>query len=961
MANARLSEGGQWLSLPPKAFALLCVLVGQPGQLLSKTTLLDAVWPRQDVNESVLKTTVNQLRTVLKDDPREPRYIETVPRRGYRFIGRPGACAASETTHSDAAARSADPPSGCAVPVARAPALQRIDAAWRRAAEGRPQMILVVGDAGIGKTTLIDHFARTRGAGVQLGRGLCVEQRGHGEPYLPWLEALSALCLQDEALPALMRAVAPVWLAQMPWHLPQEQRCALAREIAGTGPARMLRELGELLDRVAARGPLLLVLEDLQWSDQPSLQALDYLARRRGTARQLVLASMRPTEAGSTHPAAELRTELRLRGLAQDLPLTALSAADVGDYLALRFPGEAAPPGLAQALHDHTDGLPLYLATLFDAAEANTPSAEVSALAWLAWPPPQVPESLFQLIERQLRKLPAADVELLEAAAVLGVDFWTRPLATLLGRPLPAVRAQVDALAKNGHWLLSLTATRLQDGSFDGRSEFRHGLYRHVLYQRLGAVPRAELHQRAAQALEASAALGLPVAPAELALHHEGSHDLPAAVHQLLAAGRLSMARFAPVEAAQLATRALALLAEDPGLCASQDSELALALTTLQGHAFAQYQGVAAPDAIRALSRARALCDGLPSTPAHGWVYSGLGWVHFTRGEFDQALELADRLEALAALHRDDALFVCACNLRGPALAYQGRLREAVGWLRRGLALCDMLGEALDNAPFLIDPVVSMQGNVALPLAQLGEIDEAIRCIDLARERAVRIGAPMARMLAQWCAALTGAALEDVPMVAAAVRAFADEADIAQGAGPVRWYAGWLRCRVGGDQAAEAVNEIVEGHACHLRLGMEAGCTHVHGYAAEAALRACDGPTARRELDAGLERALQLGEMLGLPELHMLDARLRSAMDDAQGAQAALDLALAQSHAQDAAWQTLGALLLRCELSGPGAVDAIAWRATLARIRGGATLPRVRRAHALLNRLCAHTEAAIAV
>ncbi|MGO4395248.1 AAA family ATPase [Variovorax sp. M-6] len=560
-ANARLSNGEFVVPLPPKAFSLLCALAGRPGRLVEKATLLDVVWPRQDVNEAVLKTTVNQLRSALGDDPRQMRFIETVPRRGYRFAEQVTHCRPVEGGAGVGVARGQafvmpDGRPGRRL-IARDTALQQLEASWLRALNGAAQVVMIAGDAGIGKTTLIDHFTSHVGE-VLIGRGQCVEQVDAGAPYLPVLEALNVLCHNCIGLPALLRTIAPAWLAQMPWHMASDDRLALQAELAGTGPGRMLRELGELLDCVAQTSPLLLVLEDLQWSDRSTLQLLDYVAGRRSPARQMILVSLRPTRTGGgTHPAADLRTTFRLRGLAKDLALAPFSATEVGDYVAQRFPGVVAPRHLIQTLYAHTDGLPLYVATLLDAADQAAPgrprgieaAADGSVLDWLSSQPLRVPESLAHLIERQIESMEPADIALLEAAAVIGVKFWTQPVATMLGRPLQAVRAQVDALTRKGHWLIALTTERLNDDTFDGRSAFRHALYRHAIYDRTGPAVRAHLHRCAAWALEAAARLGLSVGPAELAVHHERSHNLPRAVRYGVDTAQLAITRFAPFEA----------------------------------------------------------------------------------------------------------------------------------------------------------------------------------------------------------------------------------------------------------------------------------------------------------------------------------------------------------------------------------------------------------------------------
>src|SRR5262245_15820674 len=177
--NALLTRAGAPIALPPKAFTLLCVLARQPGRLADKNALLDAVWGHRFVSESVLKSTVSQVRAALADDAGEPRYIETVSRRGYRFIGRlgeagsiarPAAAAPSNAPTPDAPHEDAEPPP---LMIGRAAALEELMAGWRRACDGQRQLFWIAGEAGIGKTTLIDRFTAEVGAEF-VAHGQCV-------------------------------------------------------------------------------------------------------------------------------------------------------------------------------------------------------------------------------------------------------------------------------------------------------------------------------------------------------------------------------------------------------------------------------------------------------------------------------------------------------------------------------------------------------------------------------------------------------------------------------------------------------------------------------------------------------------------------------------------------------------------------------------------------------------------
>lgn len=435
MAAARLSRDGSVLPLPPKALAVLAYLVERRGRLVGKEELLDAVWGRRFVSEGVLKNTVQTLRRALADDPRAPRYIETAHRLGYRFIAELEAEA-----ESPAAAKTPTPLVG------REDDMARLRGWLGLARRGEPQLVFVTGEPGIGKTALIEAFADLAGEAAAHGR--CVEQYGQSEPYLPVLEALNALARQDGArLAGLLRQAAPTWLAQLPWLLTQEERGALSLQMRGAGLARMLRELGEFLERWTAEQPLILVLEDLHWSDHATLDLLAYLARRRRPARWLILGSYRPAEvAVNDHPLKAAKRELQIQGLCRELPLGPLSEAAVAEYLAGRRPDRSVPAAWARAIHARTEGLPFFLAQL-----AKT--LPDSLAAWDGALPASLPEGVRQLIEQQFERLPPSERHLLEAASVAGAAFPADAVAAALGRPLAEVEASCERLARLRHFL----------------------------------------------------------------------------------------------------------------------------------------------------------------------------------------------------------------------------------------------------------------------------------------------------------------------------------------------------------------------------------------------------------------------------------------------------------------------------------------------------------------------------
>ena len=498
-AEARLLDDGAAVKLAPKPFAVLCALARTPHTLVTKSALLDRVWGHQYVSESVLKTTISDVRAVLHDDPKKPRYIETVSCRGYRFIGAV-AQASQSAALPEPIATIEDPTTQVTTTIGRAGELDRLRKSWRSAAAGTRQVAWIAGEAGVGKTTLVERFVREVGAGSSV-HGHCVGNFAEAEPGLPILEALTELCRRDPEATALMRQVAPSWLSRLPWLCTPSEREALRQELADSCNGRMLREFGELVDRYSAQRPLLLVTEDLQWADSLTVQLLDYIARRRSNARLMWLATFRLTEViASEHPLATVRQELRLHGLGQEMLLDAFSPGEVADYLAARIPSSRGDAALARAVVERTDGLPLFVADLVDqllaSNEEGAPSSMQQRLA--AMP---VPETLAGIVERYLHELTPKQRSVLEAASVCGTQFRLSTLADVLESGVALLGGACAELVRRQRWLRE-APVGAAGAAGDGAFVFRHALYREVLYKRLDGLARVELHRRLEDSLD---------------------------------------------------------------------------------------------------------------------------------------------------------------------------------------------------------------------------------------------------------------------------------------------------------------------------------------------------------------------------------------------------------------------------------------------------------------------------
>lgn len=914
-ANAVLARAGdagaQRIDLPPKAFDVLCELVRHPGQLVAKDALLDAVWGHRHISESVLKTTIGQIRAALADDARAPRLIETVARRGYRFLPSPEplqtvAIRTSFPQPTPQSTPQSTPPStppstlpstpspgqplaAAAAPdrsilstpgatglVGRRGPLARLAAAWQETLAGRRRLVWVTGEAGIGKTSLLDGFIASLGPEVRVVHGQCVEQIGVGEPYAPVLDALSTLCRLEPGVTELLRAVAPTWRLQLPWLAESGERAQLQRELGGATQGRMLRELAELLERHTARYPLIIVTEDLHWSDHATIQLLDHLARRRTPARLLWLGSCRTADAvASGHPFSSLRHELRLHGLADEIALEPFTEREVADFLAERLPGPPAPESFVRRLHAHTDGLPLFVAATTGelligwSAASDLPDAPGhDPVDWTDLALADAPASLTGVLDRAIERLPPERARLLTCAALIGTDFRVRTAADATGVDANEARAAIDALLRQDQWIESRPVVRLDDGSIDEACAFRHSLIRQVFLRRVGAAERVEIHRRIAASLAASRSKGAAISAAELAAHAEAALMPFAAAGHLIEAAGNALAQFAPVEAARHAEAGLALLAQGggPGGGEARD-EAELTLSVQRASAHAALNGLGDPIARASFERASALCDRLPPTAARAWFYSGIGWTWYACGDYPGAQAHAARIAALAEAAGDPVLTVLARNLAGVTACFEGRPRDGLRQLDEGLAAAQGIDEALGAAPLLIDPVVSMHGNAAYARLLTGETEAAWHHLDEAEERSLALGHPFTRMLAVWCRCAVLAEQQDWARLErdqALLDTLVSTLQIGQGRGPVHWFGALLMARRG-DPGALA--RLETGYDCHAGLGMHAGNTAVRCYGARIALALGDPQAAIAQAEAGLALAQRIGEWNFVPQL----------------------------------------------------------------------------------------------
>lgn len=454
----------------------------------------------------------------------------------------------------------------------RAEELARLEEEWglacREARSGR--LVLLAGDAGIGKTTLTADVARRvheEGAIVLAGRS----PRETVVPYQPILEALRHWALNASfgdlraitrehgselarLIPELRRRVPD--LPPPPVDEPETERYRLFEAVVG------------LLTELSRSAPVLLVLDDLQWADRPTPLLLRHLARATSPARLLILGAFRSTERGDTFTTAI--AELLRDRLASQLEVRGLGEADTADLVSLRA-GETPSRSFARALYEETEGNPFFVEEIVRhllEAGVRAGSATASELQSFG-----LPEGVKQVITWRLGRLDTTAVELLRVASVIGRDVD----ASLLEQVVLLTEEEFlsgleDALA--AHLLV-------ESGDPAGGYLFSHALIRETLYEGMSVPRRARIHKRVAEAIEAAQGRRHARYLAELAYHFTraaDAQDAEKAITYALRAGEQATTMLAHEEAAEHYARALDVQGRFQPEATARRCELLLAL-----------------------------------------------------------------------------------------------------------------------------------------------------------------------------------------------------------------------------------------------------------------------------------------------------------------------------------------------------------------------------------------------
>ena len=623
--------------------------------------------------------------------------------------------------------------------VARARELVKLDEHLYSALSGKGGAVFVTGEAGSGKTTLIQEFTRRAQStypDLLVATGNCNAYTGIGDPYLPFREILEFLTgdvesrwvagaiTQEHALrlwrkmpitaqalvevgpdlvdtfvqraTLLERARASVseqqeWLSRLDAFLDRKPVTVLSA--AALHQVDLFEQYTKVLQALEERSPLLLVIDDLQWVDAGSINLLFHLGRRLTGHRIMLLGSYRSEEIalgreGIRHPLEPLINEFRrsfgdiLVNLGQ-----ALDQNESQEFVDAFLDSE--PNRLNESfrgmLYQQTQGHPLFTIELLRGLQDRGDIFKDSEGYWvtgssLDWD--TLPVRVEAAIQERIRRLPEDLQKALEIASIEGELFTAGVISRVQGIDERVILERLSGELDRKHHLVRAQSVQRVNNRLLSRYQFRHILFQKYLYGSLDEVWRAHLHEQVGMALENLYGLEGAVAIAvQLALHFQIAKIDEKAVHYLQLASDKAMQLSAYHEVITHATRALELLENISESIERDEQELAIYLTL--GIALCGAKGGQLSEVRNTYNRARQLCEKLGKKYELVQVLGGLTIFYYVRAEHHKARELALEALDLAKAIGDASLMMLCHWYLGFILFCLGEYPESLKYLKQ--------------------------------------------------------------------------------------------------------------------------------------------------------------------------------------------------------------------------------------------------------------------------------------
>ncbi len=573
---------------------------------------------------------------------------------------------------------------------------------------GQGRLVLLSGDAGIGKTRLADAVAveaRRRGARVLWGR--CWEAGG-APAYWPWLQAIRAYIDEVDA-DTLLRTTGTS--ARNIAHLVPEIQglipglTPIALDETEASRFAMFEAVSRFIRAIAVSRPTVMILDDLHAADEPTLRLLLFLASEMIDSRLLIVATYRENELDRDDPRAVLLGEADRSPIALRLTPRPLTAEEVARYVEAAA-GPLPTPGVAEAIYRGTEGNPLFVA---EVVRLLADEGRLASSTDAPGRPMSIPAGVRAVLGRRLARLSEPCRELLGRACVFGVDVPIELLARVEDASVEEIADRLEEAV--GARVLN------QPAGLGASWRFSHALIREVLYTALPASARLRLHRRIGEALEQSIVDGREPPLAELAHHFAAARAGQQAVMYAERAAEQATAIYAHEEAVRLYRLALAVA----------DLDDALHCRLLLGLGEAATRAGDQPTAREAFLAAAAFADrlNLVAELARAAIGYGGRYVWRRAGDDEKLIPLLER--ALTSLRpSDDRLRILIQARLAGALRDEPDLGP-----RAALSAAALEGaRRLGHAPTLVAALLSRYTAILGPdsLSEMAELsDEAMR------------------------------------------------------------------------------------------------------------------------------------------------------------------------------------------------------------------------------------------
>jgi DNA-binding SARP family transcriptional activator/tetratricopeptide (TPR) repeat protein len=777
--------------------------------------------------------------------------------------------------------------------VGREPAWSECVRAFREAASQRPHALLVQGEAGIGKTRLVEEFELwCRRQGHAIARARAYPAEGH-LAYAPVVEWLLSTPLRS-----FRRRIDEVWLAEISRLLPEvrSERPDLPQPVAAPaaeGRQRLFNALAQAVLSTAA--PLVLVLEDVHWCDRETLEFLHYLVRSGDDTALLVFLTLRPEEIDVDHPASELVSSLQRLEVLTTVELGPLGRDEVGE-LSANLRGWPSSPAEAAALHEDTGGNPLFVVETL--REEREPAATTPATRTVG----DRPSRLRALIERRLGLLSPGARDIASLAGVIGREFTYEVLREASGRDDAELVEILDELWRR----------RVIREHGAAAYDFVHDRIREVAARLIGPARARAVHHRIVTALERLHAGDLDPVSAQLARHLEaaGERERALAAYRRAAAHAQRMSGIA--QAADLLGRALALV---DALPAGRDRDVVeLELQTALGVALVALEGYGGAGALEVYRRAQQLCERL-ARPVEPPILRGLAIGAVVRAELDDAERFGQQLLVTAAAHGDDLLRVEGSYVLGVTAFWRGAFSAARQHLEAAIERYDPAAARTHLRLYAQDPKVVCLARLSYNLWYLGDVQRACALRDDALALADQLDDPTSSVYALLFAARLADEVgetDEFRRFATATAAAAEEHQLGFFTPLGLMLTGWVEALAGHQGAGIA--SIRQGLSRYEDSGQPLIVSYGLALLTRAHLAAGDPAAGQLAADDALERTERTGLRYLEADLLRLRGRCLAGRGDRDGALAAFDRALDVAREQGSPTLALRAATARAAL-----------------------------------------------